>query len=278
MEGLGNLGFFYYICKTNDGYLILILIPIYIMANPTYPTYPFDRKLLELIMVLTESEELVNLDKFSKAKNSTYDLIREKVAKDAYENVSGEKKENEDRPKDYQRADINSWKRAFGHNDMDTGMECTGKLLIQIPKFLEFNDWDDMMDNLDDLHQSVVVEKKSRRKVEEVSVQTPYTSFSHLRPGDELDVYWPKSSRYETPGEACMKIRYMGCIGVYGAPKFHINAVQNCSLEAGEDFDAHCLEEGETIVLTNRRLNNRHRGNYVSGSAVTSIEIFPKKR
>jgi hypothetical protein len=242
------------------------------------PTYPFDRKILELITTLTETDELVNFENLCRASGATYELIREKVSQGAYENVSGKIRENDDRPWDYQRVDINSWKRAFGHNDLGRGSECTGRLLIQIPKFLEFDNWDDMIDNLDDLHQCVVVDRRPRRNAEDVSEETPYTNFSHMRPGDELDVYWPKSSRYETPGEACMKIRYMGCIGVYGAPKFHINAVQNCSLEAGEDFDAHCLEEGETIVLTNRRLNNRHRGNYVSGSAVTSIEIFPKKR
>jgi hypothetical protein len=133
-----------------------------------------------------------------------------------------------------------------------------------------------MMDNLDDLHQCVVVDRRPRRNAEDVSEETPYTNFSHMRPGDELDVYWPKSSRYETPGEACMKIRYMGCIGVYGAPKFHINAVQNCSLEAGEDFDAHCLEEGEIARITIRRPNTPP-DSYSSANAVTSIKVYHEK-
>lgn len=247
------------------------------MANPTYPTYPFDRKILELITTLTETDELVNFESSSKASGETYKLIREKVSRGAYEYVSGEIKEPDDRPSDYKPTDINSWKRAFGHNDLGKGSECKGKLLIQIPKFLEFDNWDDMMDNLDDLHQCVVVDKRPRREAEDVSEEMPSTNFSHLRPGDELDVYWPKSSRYDAPGEAFMKIRY---VGNFGAPRFHINAVQNCSLEAGEDFDAHCLEEGKTIMLTNRRLNNRlkDKSNYRSGKAVASIEIFPKKR
>jgi hypothetical protein len=245
--------------------------------EPTYPTYPFDRKLLELIMALTETESLVNLDKSSKALGSTYDIISEKVSQGAYEYVSGEIKEAKERPDDYKPTDMNSWKRVFGHNDLGKGSKCMGKLLIQIPYFLEFDSWDELMKGLEELHKCVVEEKRPRRKVEEVSVQTPYTSFSHLRPGDELDVYWPKSSKYEAPGEACMKIRYLGSYGTYGAPKFHINAVQNCSLEVGEDFDAQCMEEGMKIMLTNRRLNNRHKGNYVSGQAVTSILIFRKK-
>lgn len=247
------------------------------MANPTYP---FDRKILELITTLTETDDLVDFKNASKALGSTYEIIREKVSRGAYEYVSGEIKEPDDRPSDYKPTDINSWKRAFGHNDLGKGSECKGKLLIQIPKFLEFDNWDDMMDNLDDLHQCVVVDRRPRREAEDVSEEMPYTNFSHLRPGDELDVYWPKSSRYETPGEAFMKIRYLGSYGTYGAPKFHINAVQNCSLEAGEDFDAYCLEEGMKIMLTNRRLNNRlkDKSNYRSGKAVASIEIFPKER
>lgn len=241
------------------------------MANPTYP---FDQKILELIATLTETDKLVNFENSSKALDSTYEIIREKVSRGAYEYVSGEIRKNDDRPSDYQRVDRNSWKRAFGHNDLGKGSECKGKLLIQIPKFLEFDNWDDMMDNLDDLHQCVVVDKRPRRKAEDVSEEMPYTNFSHLRPGDELDVYWPKGSGYDRPGEAFMKIRYMGN---FGNPRFHINAVQNCSLKAGEDFDAQCLEEGKIVRIAIRRPNTPPVL-YSGSNAVTSIEIFRKER
>ena len=265
--------FFYKICKTNDGYLILILIPIYIMANPTYP---LDRRVLEIIMALTETTREVNLDAEAKATNAVFEKISTKVADEAWEMVRGNRIEDE-RTKEYKPKDPNTWKRVFGHNNMSKGSTIGSETLNQILLFLDYAKWEDVEDDLDELYQRVVVEKQPKGKAEDVSVQTPYTSFSHLRPGDELDVYWPKSSIYEAPGEACMKIRYLGSYGTYGAPKFHINAVQNCSLEAGEDFDAQCLEEGMKIMLTNRRLNNRHKGNYVSGQAVTSIKVFPKK-
>ena len=142
------------------------------------PTYPFDRKILELIMALTETENLVNLNNSSKASGETYELISEKVSQGAYEYVSGEIKEPDDRPAGYRPADINSWKRVFGHNDLGRGSECTGKLLIQIPNFLEFDNWDDMMDNLDDLHQCVVVDRRPRRNADDESEETPYTDFS----------------------------------------------------------------------------------------------------
>lgn len=247
------------------------------MENSTNPTYPLDRRVLEIIMALTETTtDELNLDVEAMAKGEIWDRMSQRIADGAWEMMKDEYV-NKERPKKYKPFHRNTWKSVFGHNNLNAGMVPSKETLEQLLLFLEFENWDDLMDNLDDLHQCVVVEKRPRCKVEDVSVQTPYTSFSHLRPGDELDVYWPKSSKYEAPGEAFIKIRYMGCIGVYGAPKFHINAVQNCSLEAGEDFDAQCLQEGMKVMLTNRRLNNRHKGNYVSGQAVTSIEAFPKK-
>ncbi len=243
------------------------------MANPTYP---LDRRVLEIIMMLTETTREVNLDTEAKATNAVFEKISTKVADEAWEMVRGNRNEDE-RTKEYKPKDPNTWKRVFGHNNMSKGSTIGPETLNQILLFLDYAKWEDVVEDLDNLYKRVVEEQQPIRKADDVSEQTPYTNFSHLRPGDELDVYWLKSSRYDAPGEACMKIRYLGSYGTYGAPKFHINAVQNCSLEAGEDFDAQCLEEGMKIMLTNRRLNNRHRGNYVSGSAVTSIKIFRKK-
>ena len=239
------------------------------------PTYPLDRRILEIIMELTGTTQEVNLDAEAKASGTVFERISQQIADGAWEMVKDEYV-NEERPRRYKPFHINTWKSVFGHNNLHVGKKPTEETLKQLMLFLNCKDWNQLMDDLDDLYQSVV-EQRSIRKEDDVSVQTPYSSFSHLRPGDELDVYWPKSSRYDMPGEACMKIRYMGSYGTYGAPKFHINAVQNCSLEAGEDFDAQCLEEGMKIMLTNRRLNHRHKGNYVSGAAVTSIKIFRKE-
>lgn len=243
------------------------------MANPTYP---LDRRVLEIIMALTGTTHEVNLDESFKATSAVFERISTQVADEAWEMVRGDKSEDE-RTREYKPKDSHTWRRVFGHNNMSEGSTISAETLRQILLFLDYAKWEDVEDDLDELYQRVVVEKQPKGKAEDVSEQTPYTSFSHLRPGDELDVYWPKSSKYEAPGEACMKIRYLGSYGTYGAPKFHINAVQNCSLEAGEDFDAQCMEEGMKIMLTNRRLNNRHKGNYVSGQAVTSIQIFRKK-
>ena len=243
------------------------------MANQN-PTYPLDRRILEIIMELTGTTREVKLDVEAKASGEVFDRISQQIADGAWKIVEDEYV-NEERPRKYRPFHINTWKSVFGHNNLNAGMSPTEDTIMQLILFLDYDNWDELMDDLDNLYQCVVVEKQPVRKADDVSEQTPYSSFSHLRPGDELDVYWPKSSKYDMPGDACIKIRYMG---TYGAPKFHINAVQNCSLEAGEDFDAHCLEEGKKIMLTNRQLHYRHKGNYVSGAAVTSINIFRKER
>ena len=131
---------------------------------------------------------------------------------------------------------------------------------------------DEVYERVVELHQDVQGGVQDNAVV---SVHQQHTDLGHLKLklGDKLEVYWPKGSNYEVPGDAFMKIRYMGCIGAYGAPRFHINAVHNCSLKAGDDFDAHCLEEGEIARITIRRPNTPP-DSYSSANAVTSIKIF----
>ena len=250
------------------------------MANPTYP---LDRRVLEIIMALTGTTLEVHLDEGKKATSSVYNDISAQVADGAWK-AKLKHNPNAVRPREFEPLHMNTWKRLFGHANSDgsimgEGSTATDDTTRQIVLFLGYERWEDFEVEIDDVYDRVVESKQDiQREVKNespMSVTSALSYFRGLQPGDEMDVYWPKSDRHDMPGEAFMKIRYLGN---FGNPRFHVNAVQNCSLEAGEDFDALCMEEGKLIFLTNRRLGRENKGIYTSGSAVTSIEIFPKKR
>ncbi|MBQ1178722.1 MAG: hypothetical protein IIX50_06785, partial [Bacteroidaceae bacterium] len=142
--------------------LILILIPIYIMANPTYP---LDRRVLEIIMVLTETTREVNLDAEAKATNAVFEKISTKVADEAWEMVRGNRNEDE-RTKVYKPKDPNTWKRVFGHNNMSKGSTIGSETLNQILLFLDYAKWEDVVKDLDNLYKRVVEEQQPIRKAE----------------------------------------------------------------------------------------------------------------
>lgn len=276
---MGISDFFYNICKTNDGYLILILIPIYIMANPTYP---LDRRVLEIIMALTGTTLEVHLDEGKKATSSVYNDISAQVADGAWK-AKLKCNPNAVRPKEFDPLHMNTWKRLFGHANSDGSIMGEGSTAgddttRQIVLFLGYERWEDFEKEIDEVYERVVELHQDIQGVVQdnavVSVHEQYTNFSHLRPGDKLEVYWPKGSGYDRPGEAFMKICYKGN---FGAPRFHINAVQNCSLKAGEDFDAQCLEEGKRVRIAIRRPNTPPVS-YSGSNAVTSIKIFRDER
>ena len=233
-------------------------------------------------MALTGTTLEVHLDEGKKATSSVYNDISAQVADGAWK-AKLKCNPNAVRPKEFEPLHMNTWKRLFGHTKtdgsiMDEGKTASEDTTTQIVLFLGYKRWEDFEKEIDEVYERVVeLHQDIQGGVQDnavVSVQTPYTNFSHLRPGDELDVYWPKSSGYDRPGEAFMKIRY---VGNFGAPRFHINAVQNCSLKAGEDFDAHCLEEGQKVRIAIRRPNTPPVS-YLGSNAVTSIKIFPKER
>lgn len=241
------------------------------------PTYPLDRRVLEIIMALTGTTLEVHLDEGQKATSSVYKDISAQVADGAWK-VKLKCNPNAKRPREFEPLHINTWKRLFGHENMDEGSIASKDTTMQIVLFLGYERWTDFEAEINEVYDRVVESKQDiQREVKNespMSVTSVLSNFRGLQPGDEMDVYWPKSDRHDMPGEAFMKIRYLGN---FGNPRFHINAVQNCSLEAGEDFDALCMEEGKMIVLTNRRLGRENKGIYTSGSEVTSVKIFRKE-
>lgn len=254
------------------------------MANPTYP---LDRRVLEIIMALTGTTLEVHLDEGKKATSSVYNDIRAQVADGAWK-AKLKCNPNAQRPKEYEPLHMNTWKRLFGHaksdgSIMDEGKTASDDTTNQILLFLGYKTWEKFELEIDKVYERVVESHQDiQGGVQDnavVSVHQQHTDLGHLKLklGDKLEVYWPKGSNYEAPGDAFMKIRYMGCIGAYGAPRFHINAVHNCSLKAGDDFDAHCLEEGEIARITIRRPNTPP-DSYSSANAVTSIKVYRDER
>lgn len=249
------------------------------MANPTYP---LDRRVLEIIMALTGTTLEVHLDEGKKASSSVYNDISAQVADGAWK-AKLKCNPNAVRPKEFDPLHMNTWKRLFGHANTDGSIMGEGSTAgddttRQIVLFLGYERWEDFEAEIDEVYERVVkLHQDIQGGVQDnavVSVHVQYTNFSYLRPGDELDVYWPKGSGYDRPGEAFMKVRY---VGNFGAPRFHINAVQNCSLRPGEDFDAQCLEEGKIVRIAIRRPNTPPVS-YSGSNAVTSIKIFRKER
>ena len=253
------------------------------MANPTYP---LDRRVLEIIMVLTGTTLEVHLDEGKKATSSVYNDISAQVADGAWK-AKLKHNPNAVRPREFEPLHRNTWMRLFGHANSDgsvmgKGSTATDDTTRQIVLFLGYERWEDFEAEIDEVYERVVeLHQDVQGGVQDnvvVSVHQQHTDLGHLKLklGDKLEVYWPKGSNYEAPGDAFMKIRYMGCIGAYGAPRFHINAVHNCSLKAGDDFDAHCLEEGEIARITIRRPNTPP-DSYSSANAVTSIKVYHEK-
>jgi hypothetical protein len=253
------------------------------MANPTYP---LDRRVLEIIMALTGTTLEVHLDEGKKATSSVYDDISAQVADGAWK-AKLKHNPNAVRPREFEPLHRNTWKRLFGHANTDGSIMGEGSTAAddttrQIVLFLGYERWEDFEAEIDEVYERVVeLHQDVQGGVQDnavVSVHQQHTDLGHLKLklGDKLEVYWPKGSNYEAPGDAFMKIRYMGCIGAYGAPRFHINAVHNCSLKAGDDFDAHCLEEGEIARITIRRPNTPP-DSYSSANAVTSIKVYHEK-
>ncbi|MBR5148953.1 MAG: hypothetical protein IKV15_07125 [Bacteroidaceae bacterium] len=245
----------------------------------TKPTYPLDRRILEIIMELTGTTQEVKLDQGKKATSKTYKDISSQVADGAWK-MKLRNNENANRPTEYDPLDINTWKRIFGHTRTDGSIMGEGKspsddTLMQIMLYLGYNNWEDFEKEIDEVYQRVVIEYKSVHenidREEVFSRQMERSGYADLKVGDELEVHWPKSSGYDFNGDAFMKIFYLGC------GRFRVNAVQNCSLKHGDEFEVVCMEEGEKLYLINLIRNRRPIGYYVSGDKVTSIKKYPKR-
>lgn len=243
------------------------------------PTYPLDRRILEIIIELTGTTLEVNFDQGKKATAKTYNDISSQVADGAWE-MKLRNNENAKRPTEYEPLHQNTWKRIFGHarsdgSIMDEGKTISDSTLKQIALFLGYKEWEDFETEIDEVYQRVVIEHESVHenidREEVLSRQMERSGYADLKVGDELEVHWPKSSGYDFNGDAFMKIFYLGC------GRFRVNAVQNCSLKHGDEFEAVCMEEGEKLYLINLIRNRRPIGYYVSGDKVTSIKKYPKR-
>ena len=232
------------------------------------PTYPLDRRILEIIMELTGTTQEVNLDADVKASGDVFKRISQQVADGAWESIQHEYGDAA-RPKKYKPFHINTWKSVFGHNNHNAGMSPTEDTIKQLTLFLDYDNWDELMKDLEDRHQ-----RHQARIRRNVTVQIPHQNFSEMKLGEELEVYWPKSSdRDEMERDAFMRITYVG------NGRFSINTVRNCSLEAGETFEIVCLEEEQRFILNNRKRNGLPIAvkGYISGKPVTKIKKLPKR-
>ena len=248
------------------------------MANQQ-PTYPLDRRILEIIMELTGTTLEVNLDQGKKATAKTYNDISSQVADGAWE-MKLRNNENAKRPTEYEPLHQNTWKRIFGHarsdgSIMDEGKTISDSTLKQIALFLGYKEWEDFETEIDEVYQRVVIEHGL--VYENMGAEDVYSTlmercgYDDLKAGDELEVHWPKSRGYDLNGDAFIKISYLGCA------RFRVNAVQNCSLKHGDEFEVLCIKEGERVYLANLIRNRRPIGSYTGGYKVTSIKKYPKQ-
>lgn len=231
------------------------------------PTYPLDRRILEIIMELTGTTQQVNLGAVEKASGAVFKTISTKIADAVWEQETNPDVDRSKVPF-YNPLHINTWKAVFGHNNLHATKSPSKDTIKQLTLFLDYDSWDDLMKDLKDRHHRVVVEHQIHRN-RNISMQIAQHDFNNMKPGEQLEVSWPPSKgRDKKEGDAFIRITFEG------GGRFIINTARNCSLEAGETFEIVCLEEGQKLILNNRMRNNRPIADkvYLGGNPVVKIK------
>ncbi|MBQ8804989.1 MAG: hypothetical protein IJZ68_00785 [Bacteroidaceae bacterium] len=224
------------------------------------PKYPLDRRILELILNDTGTTNHVNLDADIKATGRVFEHISQIVATEAWSYASGGMPYNQS-TNDYTQLDKNTWKRVFGHNNMDAGKECSGKTLKQIAHYLEYPNWENLIENLEEDYAHFKRKGRISNEDEKSLFITSDQETQGLKFEDRLEVTWDKGKR----GIGCVKLTYLG----YN--RFRVNAKYNCSLEPGCEFSAKSLTIGLPFII-------ELRGGQTYSSGVNITKIIRKKR
>ena len=126
------------------------------------PTYPLDRRILEIIMELTNTTIFVNLDAEEKTTGAVFKTISDKIADTVWE-MEQKPEVKRENFKIYNPLHINTWKAVFGHKNLHEGKTPSDDTIKQLTLFLDYDSWDELMKDLEDRYHRVVVEHQIYR-------------------------------------------------------------------------------------------------------------------
>lgn len=185
------------------------------------PTYPLDRRILELIIHDLGMESKVCLDAESKASSSTYDEIAIIIANKAWAYAS---RPGDKRTKEYNPLDRITWERIFGQ--ISSKSKCSIRTLQQIAHALEYRNWDYLMECIEDDYHNIIERGIGRgHYASRISVSSNNT-YHNISEGDKVVIIWDKYHR----GIARAELTYLG------NNRYRVDDRENCKLEPGDEF------------------------------------------
>jgi hypothetical protein len=203
------------------------------------PTYPLDRRILELIIHDLGMESKVCLDAESKASSSTYDEIAIIIANKAWAYMS---RPGDKRTKEYDPLDRITWERIFGQ--LSSKSKCSIRTLQQIAHALEYRNWDDLMKCIEDDYHNIIERGIGRgHYASRISVSSNNRCHNIIE-GDKVDLIWDKYHK----GIARAELTYLG------NNRYRVDDRENCKLEPGDEFIC------EDHMLTSLHFTNLIRG------------------
>ena len=224
------------------------------------PTYPLDRRLLEIIKELTGAS--ITLTPAVHGADSDYEKIRQKVSLLAWDSMHKTTDVRPEKPEaEFKKFDRNTWKRIFGHANLKQGakpMKASEHVLKQIALFVGYDSWDELIENIEEEHQRIVVEHNSPRLVKSC-IETRDDS---ILVGDRLYVEWKKSEG----GIAWMKVEEIR------KGTFCVKSRDNCKLEIGDTFESNRFTLGSQLFLKHLMRREKPYGDYKGSGYVTKVE------
>lgn len=174
------------------------------------PTYPLDRRILELIVRKAKSS--IDLDCVEQTTTGEYIRIAEKISDAAFQ-----KGLNVDMH--YQ-----TLKRVFGHTKTREGMRCSNKTLEAIAYYLGCDGWNKLVSNLRGIYKSKIINPAyADRGLRGSCIIAAKDELAYVKPNRHVHIKWIKDNVDAEVSLECIELR-----------TYRVYAVKNASLQYGD--------------------------------------------
>lgn len=173
------------------------------------PTYPLDRRILELIVKKAKSS--IDLDCVEQTTTGEYIRIAEKISYAAFQ--KGLKVDMH-----YQ-----TLKRVFGHTKTKEGMRCSNKTLEAIAYYLGCDGWNKLISNLRGIYKSKIINPEYARSFGASSIVAAKDELAYVKPNNHVTIKWIKGNVDAEVSLECVELR-----------TYRVYAVKNASLQYGD--------------------------------------------